>query len=84
MLVVLGAITFGSAGSLTWLGWKLLDQDASLEAQRVRERLEHDADRAVQAITRRLGDVEARLTEQLDSKPGPVEKAVGQSGSAWS
>jgi cytochrome c peroxidase len=38
-------LVFGAA--LGWLGWQLLEQDRSLERQRVQERLEQAADRIV-------------------------------------
>jgi hypothetical protein len=61
--VLLGVITIGSAAAFGWLGWEMLRQDADAEAQREQERLGHEADRAAQAMDRRIADVEARLSE---------------------
>ncbi len=47
--------------ALAWLGWRLFQQDRALEQQRVQVRLEHAADIAAAALTRRLGDIEDAL-----------------------
>jgi Flp pilus assembly protein CpaB len=38
------------AGTLGWLGWRLLQQDQQLSAQRTAERREADADLVVAAL----------------------------------
>jgi signal transduction histidine kinase len=65
------------AGALTWLGWKVIEQDSAVEAQRVQERLEGSADRIVAALDRSL----QRIGDFADArKPDPEEIFVVVSG----
>ena len=61
------------ASVLAWLGWKVIEQDSAVEAQRVQQRLESSADRIVAALDRSLQQIgdfdDAR-------KPGPGEAFV--------
>ena len=50
--------TVGAAAALTWLGWRLLDQETVLERTRAQERLEVAGDRAVAIFQRSLDDLE--------------------------
>ena len=63
LLTIFLAMMLASASALTWLGWRILEQDRMVEAQRSRERLEHAADRAAAALERALAEIEDRLTE---------------------
>jgi len=65
LLVVLVAITVVSATALSWLGWRMLEQDRAVEAQREQERLEHAADRGVRALERLLAEAEERLGNRV-------------------
>lgn len=65
LLFALAVVTAGSAMALGWLAWETLRRDDAVEAQREQERLAHDVDLVVQALERRLGDVEERLAESL-------------------
>jgi len=47
--------------ALAWLGWRLFQQDRSLEQQRVQVRLEHTADVVAAELTSRLASIEDRL-----------------------
>ena len=47
------------AAALVWLGWRVLEQDRTVEAQRLQERLEAAADRATDALIRRLKELES-------------------------
>lgn len=67
LLLALAALTIGSAAALGWLGWQILQQEEIVEAQRAHERLEHDADRAVQDLERQLSDIDTLLTEWTDA-----------------
>jgi signal transduction histidine kinase len=60
LVVFLGLmLVFG--GVLAWLGWRLLEQDRSLERQRVQERLEQAADYMAAELQRGLSDLESYL-----------------------
>ena len=45
LLVILFTLTLVSISAFAWLGWKLLEQERAVEAQRVHERLQQSADR---------------------------------------
>jgi signal transduction histidine kinase len=61
LVVFLGLmLVFG--GTLGWLGWRLVEQDRSLERQRVQERLEQSADSIAAGLQRNLSDIEKHLT----------------------
>lgn len=47
LLIILCLLTLVSISALAWFGWRLLDQERLVEAQRTRERLEQAADRIV-------------------------------------
>jgi hypothetical protein len=76
LLLVLAAVPLASASSLSWVGWELLRQDQAVEAQREQERLEHQADLAVQSLERLLAATEERLADWVsrpsDAVPEPV------------
>ena len=61
MFVLLGAIPLVA---LSWLAWRLLEQDRALEAQRVRERLDNAAVLASRELGRSL-DVWSSLLLRL-------------------
>ena len=75
LLLALLAITLGSASALSWLGWRMLEQDRAVEAQRQQERLEHAAERGVAALERVLAEVEQNLVERLSRPSGQVGQA---------
>ena len=52
-------LVFG--GAMGWLGWRLLEQDRSLETQRVQERLELAADHVAAGLQRSLSELETYL-----------------------
>ena len=68
------ALTLAPAAGLVWLGWRLLEQDRALEAQRAQERREHAADLAVSTIGRELSLVRQRLGQPLQGTD--VESSV--------
>jgi len=53
------------AGTLGWLGWRLLQQDQQLSAQRVVERQESTADLAVAALEHRLASLDQHIARLL-------------------
>lgn len=58
LFVLLAAVPMGALG---WLGWRLLDQDRTLERQRVRERLGNDAGLLAAESERALAGWQARV-----------------------
>jgi len=55
-------------GATGWLGWRFLQQDRALDAQRVRERLENATDLVAGELRRELAEVEGGLA-RLSSLP---------------
>ncbi len=78
LLLALVIVTLASVGSLSWLGWEMLRQDADVEAQRAQERLDHRVDLAVQSLERLLAATEDRLADWV-SRPSalPPDPANG-------
>jgi signal transduction histidine kinase len=71
-MLALAAVTLLSAGSLSWLGWQMLRQDADVEAQRQQERDDHQADLAVQSLERALATTEDRLADWVSRPDTPI------------
>ena len=61
VLVLFVGITLALAATLGWVGWRLLQQDRTLETQQVRDRLENAADAVVAAMEKRKAETEAAL-----------------------
>jgi len=61
------------AGTLGWLGWRLLQQDQQLSAQRMAERREAAADLAVAALDRRLAAIDQDVARLLAAGEPPKE-----------
>src|SRR5262245_35216049 len=67
VLVIFLSIMLVFGGTLSWLGWQLLEQDRALEGKRLQERLEQAADQIVAALLHSHSELEAYLI----SSPGP-------------
>jgi signal transduction histidine kinase len=65
------------AGTLGWLGWRLLQQDQQLAAQRMAERRETDADLTVAALERRLAAVDQDVARVLGTGEPPQPPGNG-------
>ena len=77
LLAVLVAITLAAVLTLTWLGWRLLEQERALEAQRNQERLDIAADRAVAAFRGELAILNGRLDEwATDPRAAPPDEVT--------
>jgi signal transduction histidine kinase len=78
VLAIFLGIMLTCGGALGWLGWRVLDQDRSLERQRVQERLDLEADRATSSLERSLSDVDnyLRFTPGPGAKDPPAGVAV--------
>ena len=55
------AATWLPAAALVWLGWRLVLQDAALEAQRVQDLLDHGALEVASGLNRDLSALERDL-----------------------
>jgi tetratricopeptide (TPR) repeat protein len=64
------ALTLGPALGLVWLGWRTLDQDRTLETQRINERREQAADQIITALQRALQVSEDDLIQLRSPLPG--------------
>jgi signal transduction histidine kinase len=69
LLAILFLVTLVSVSALGWFGWKLLDQERAVEAQRAREGLEQAADRAVAIARGTLAEAGERLGTWLIVPP---------------
>jgi len=69
LLALFLALTVAPAAGLVWLGWRLLEQDRALEAQRALERQDHAADLVVNALSRQIAISRQQLTQSGDTSP---------------
>jgi signal transduction histidine kinase len=61
LLLLLFLLTLVSVSAVGWFGWRLLQQERSVEAQRSQERLESVADRIVAAVRGTVAEIGERL-----------------------
>src|SRR5436309_13311794 len=61
LLLILFSLTLVSVSALGWFGWRLLDQERLVEAQRTREALEQAADRIATKLRGALAETGDRL-----------------------
>jgi signal transduction histidine kinase len=75
LLVILFLLTLVSVSTVGWFGWKLLNQDRLLQAQRTQELLEQTADRASATLRRTLAETGERLGASLsgDTLDAPAD-----------
>jgi signal transduction histidine kinase len=69
LLVILLLLTLGSVSALSWFGWKLLEQERIVEAQRTQDRLEQAADRVAANLRANLAETGERLSTWAASQP---------------
>jgi cytochrome c-type biogenesis protein CcmH/NrfG len=69
LLLILSLVTLVSVSARGWFGWKLLDQERMVEAQRVQERLEQTADRLAATLRGTLAEGGERLGASAASAP---------------
>jgi len=67
LLALFLVLTVAPAAGLVWLGWRLLEQDRTLEAQRILERQEYAADLVVGALGRQIAASRRYLTQSGDT-----------------
>jgi hypothetical protein len=61
LIALIVAITVVPLATLSWLGWRLLQQDRALEHQQVQQRVERGADLIVAALQRFMSASKQRL-----------------------
>jgi signal transduction histidine kinase len=79
LLAVLAVTTLVVTAALCWAGWRLLDQQHTIDKQRQREQLENRADAIAAGIRGRLAESGERLAGWLsdpNSQLQPLEHAV--------
>ncbi|MBP1623501.1 MAG: yycG 2 [Acidobacteria bacterium] len=77
LLALFLILTIAPAAGLAWLGWRLLEQDRALEAQRALERQEYATDLVAGALSRRIATSRSQLTQSSDvSSPAATPDAV--------
>jgi signal transduction histidine kinase len=69
LLLILFLLTLVSVSALAWFGWKLLDQERMVEAQRMQERLEQTADRIAATLRGTLAETGERLGAAIAVPP---------------
>jgi signal transduction histidine kinase len=78
LLLLLFLLTLVSVSAVGWFGWRLLQQERAVEAQRSQERLEGVADRIAAAVRGTLAEIGERLGEweSTSSSGFPPQDAV--------
>lgn len=69
LLILLFLVAFVSISAVAWFGWKLLDLERMLEAQRGQERLEQDADQITATLRGLVAETGDRLSAWVDNPP---------------
>jgi signal transduction histidine kinase len=69
LLIILFLLTLVSVSSLGWFGWKLLEQERVVEAQRAQDRVEQAADRIAATMRGTLAETGERLGAWVTAPP---------------
>src|SRR4051794_6691290 len=69
LLIILVLLTLISVSALVWFGWKFLEQDRMVEAQREQDRREQAADRVAATLRVALAEAGERVGTWLTSPP---------------
>jgi signal transduction histidine kinase len=77
LLLILFLLTLVSVSALGWFGWKLLDQQRAVEAQRLQERLDQAADRIAATLRGTLAETGERLGAWASAPPAGREPPEG-------
>lgn len=77
LLLSLFLVTFVSVSTVAWFGWKLLDQERAVEAQRAQDDLEQAAGRIAATMRGSLAETADHLSTWLTSPPGGGEPKDG-------
>lgn len=73
LLAVLAATTLVVTVALCWAGWRLLDQQRTIDQQRQREQLENRADAIAAGVRGRLAEAGERLAGWLSDPATPIQ-----------
>ena len=73
LLLILVLLSLVSVSAVGWFGFKLLEQDRMVQAQRRQERLEQAADRIAATLRGTLAETGERLSAWITARP-PAEK----------
>jgi signal transduction histidine kinase len=69
LFLILFLLTLISVSALGWFGWKVLDQERMVEAQRLAQKLEQSADRIAATLRGTLAETGERLGNSLIPPP---------------
>ena len=69
LLIILFLLTLVSVSALGWFGWKLLEQERVVEAQRAQDRVEQAADRIAATMRGTLAETGERLGAWVTAPP---------------
>lgn len=77
LLIILFLLTLVSVSALGWCGWKLLEQERVVGAQRAQDRVEQAADRIAATMRGALAEAGERLGTWLNAPPPDVQPKEG-------
>ncbi len=77
LLAVLAATTLVVTVAICWAGWRLLDQQRTIDRQREREQLENRAEAIAAGIRGRLAEAGERLAGWLSDPAAPLQPLDG-------
>ncbi|HEY2014788.1 MAG TPA: histidine kinase dimerization/phospho-acceptor domain-containing protein, partial [Bryobacteraceae bacterium] len=77
LLLILFLLTLISVSTVAWFGWKLLEQERVVEAQRAQERLEQVGDRLAATLRGTLAETGERLSAWLANPPSDGKPEEG-------
>jgi signal transduction histidine kinase len=69
LTILITAVTVVPLGLVSWLGWRLLEQDRLLQHEQVQRRVERAADLAVAALERAVSETEREIAAGRTSWP---------------
>ena len=85
LLVIFLGTTFAFLGTIAWLGWRSLQLDNAVEAQRVRDQLDNSTDLVAADIRQTLADIDGELArlsvlrdEDLDDAALAFSQGLGE------
>ena len=79
---LIAGLTVLPLATLSWLGWRVVEQDRMLEGLQVQQRIERAADLAVAALQRSLASSERRMAEGVPQWPAGAAVVAFRDGRA--